>query len=326
LFILSVETAAVYKVDSSGHLTVVAGNGLQSGSANGVQATSASLNFPLGIAIDVAGNLLIADSGASVIRRVNASTGIITVVAGSPFNSGFSGDNGPATSASLKNPSGVAVDSVGNLFIGDSGNQRVRRVDAGTGIITTVAGDGTAGFSGDGGLATNASLNFGTFIFGPGRVAVDGSGNLFIGDSFNFRVRRVDASTQIITTVAGNGSANSSGDGGLATSAGLNLPLGVAVDSTGNLFIVDSRGQRIREVNATTHLISTIAGNGAPGFSGDGGLATSATLFNPEGVAVDSAGNVFIADTINNRTRQVNSSQIITTVAGNGGIGDGGPA
>jgi sugar lactone lactonase YvrE len=322
LFVVSLETATVYKVDSSGQLTVEAGNGQQSSSPNGIQATSASLNLPHGIALDAAGNLFIADSGPSVVRRVDASTGIITIVAGSPFNASFSGDGGLATNATLNFPGGVAVDSAGNIFIGDVGNHRIRRVDAATGIITTVAGNGAVGFSGDGALATNASLNLGPLL----RMALDGSGNLIFADSQNYRVRRVDAFTHIITTIAGNGSISSSGDGGLATAAALNFPSGVALDSAGNLFIAELSGERIRKVDGITKLISTVAGNGTFGFSGDGGPATNATLRGPQAVSVDTAGNVFIADDGNGRVRQVNTSQIITTVAGNGSLGDGGPA
>ncbi|HEV2494198.1 MAG TPA: hypothetical protein VG204_14120 [Terriglobia bacterium] len=266
-----------------------------------------------------------ADSGAEVLRRVDVSTGIMTIIAGSLFSAGFGGDGGPAINALLNAPSGVAVDSSGNIFVGDALNYRVRRIDAVTGTITTVAGNGTPGFSGDGGPATSASLVFGG-PFPPARIAVDSSDNLFIVDTNNFRIRRVDVSTQIITTVAGNGSIFSSGDGGLATSAGVSFPLGVAVDAGGNLFIAETGGQRIREVNAVTKLISTIAGDGTLGFSGDGGVATSAALSQPQGVTVDSAGNVLIADTGNNRMRKVNTSQIITTIAGNGSVGDGGLA
>ncbi len=221
---------------------------------------------------------------------------------------GFSGDGDPATSASLRDPFGVALDGAGNLFIADRFNQRIRRVDAATGIITTVAGDGptgigAGGFSGDGGPATSASLN------SPFGVAVDGAGNLFIADTLNNRIRKVDTSG-IITTVAGNGSFGFSGDGGPATSASLHEPFGVALDGSGNLFIADRFNQRIRRVDAATGIITTVAGDGptgigAGGFSGDGGPATSASLSFPFGVALDGSGNLFIADFSNSRIRKV---------------------
>jgi sugar lactone lactonase YvrE len=226
---------------------------------------------------------------------VDASTGIITTVAGNGIP-GYSGDGGPATSASLSGPSGVVVDATGNLLIADSSNYRIRRVDASTGIITTVAGNGIRGFSGDGGPATSASLS-------PIGVAVDATGNLFIADTGNHRIRRVDESTGIITTVAGNGIRGFSGDGGPATSASLNYPTGVAVDGSGNLFIADAANNRIRWVDASTGIITTVAGNGMPDYSGDGGPATSASLNGPSGVVVDAAGNLFIADNDNKRIR-----------------------
>jgi uncharacterized protein (TIGR03437 family) len=280
---------------------------------------------------------------------------IITTIAGSgSFGIGpgsFSGDGGPATSATLDNPLHVAVDASGNLFIADTFNHRIRKVSA-SGIITTVAGNGTGGFSGDGGPATSAELNQ------PSDVAVDASGNLFIADAFNNRIRMVSAGG-IITTVAGSGNVGNvaccfSGDGGPATSAYLNYPRGIAVDGSGNLFIADSFNNRIRKVSVSG-IITTVAGGGpganstlsigyyAGGFSGDGGPATSAQLADPYGVAVDTTGNLFIADSYNNRIRKVSVGGIITTVAGSGNFfipnpsilccpitggysGDGGPA
>ena len=223
------------------------------------------------------------------------------------------------------------MDSAGNLFIADQTGQRIRRVDAATGIITTVAGTGTACFGGgsipgvpcgDGGPATSAELR------NPWDVAVDSANNLFIGDRSNVRIRRVDAATGIITTVAGTGFPGFSGDGGLAISAELREPRGVDVDNAGNLFIADLNNFRIRRVDAG--IITTVAGTSSRGFSGDGGLAISAELSNPQDVAVDSAGNLFIADSSNFRIRRVDAATgIITTVAGtgvSGFSGDGGPA
>ena len=309
---------------TSGDITTVAGGFI----GEGVPATSASLRFPRGVAMDASGNLFIADTGNGRIRRVDAATGVITTVAGTGA-SGFSGDGGPATSASLSVPTGGAVDASGNLFIADTGNGRIRRVDAATGVITTVAGTGTHGFSGAGGPATTARLRF------PKRVAVDASGNLFIADTSNSRIRRVEAAKGVITTVAGSGTHGFSGDGGPATSASLARPRGVAVDASGNLYIADTNNHRIRRVDAATGVITIVVGDAPLGFSGDGGAATSAGLTRLEGVGVDALGNLLIADTQNNRIRRVDTATgVITTVAGSGPTsssagsfsGDGGPA
>jgi sugar lactone lactonase YvrE len=375
LFIPDTYNNRVRRVDAaSGIITTVAGDGTEGFSGDGGPATSGSLNWPFGIALDANGNLFIADTSNNRIRRVDAVTGIITTVAGGG-NPGFGGDGGLATSASLLLPSGAAVDNHGNLFIADTGNERICRVDAVTGDISTVAGDGDLGYSGDGGPAGSASLYY------PHSVAVDSSGNLFIADSANnrirevasgiittaagggsggdgreatrsivvlpwavaadgradlfiadpaeYRIRRVDSASGIITTAAGDGNPGFSGDGGPAGSASL-YPKGVAVDSSGNLFIADTDNNRIRRVDAATGDISTVAGNGTYGYSGDGGLATDADLDYPYGVAVDSSGNLFIADSDNDRIRRVDAvTGIITTVAGDGNwgfSGDGGPA
>ena len=249
--------------------------------------------------------------------------GIITTVAGNGTQ-GYSGDGGAAISSELDEPDGVAVDASGNLYIADLANNRIRKVAVGTGIISTVAGNGTAGYSGDGGAATSAELNY------PYGVAVDASGNLYIADAYNSRIRQVAAATGIITTVAGNGTEGYSGDGGAATSAKLNIPSGVAVDISGNLYIVDTENGRIRKVAAATGIITTVVGNGGQGYSGDGGAAISAELDLPYGVAVDASGNLYIADTFSSRIRMVSAATgIITTVAGNGTrgySGDGGAA
>jgi sugar lactone lactonase YvrE len=251
-----------------------------------------------------------------------AAPGDITTVAGNG-TPGFSGDGGPATSAQLNIPYGLAVDDSGNVFVADTFNNRVRKID-GSGTITTVAGTGTAGFSGDGGPATSAELG------GPTAVAVDASGNLYIADNSNHRVRRVDGSGTI-TTVAGNGTQGFAGDGGPATSAQLSLPNAIAVDDSGNLYIASYDYHRVRKVDGSG-TITTFAGTGTPGFSGDGGPAASAELYYPEGLAVDGSGNLHIADN-SCRVRKVSGSGTITTVAGNastpgscGFSGDGGPA
>jgi len=297
-------------------ISTVAGSGTSGYSGDNGPATSASFFGPSDVAVDNAGNFYISE--LSNIRKVS-STGTITGYAGDAGGtSGFSGDGGAATSAALNGPQGVAADRAGNLYIADTTNVRIRKVNT-SGVISTYAGNGTSAFFGDGGLATSAEL------ISPRRVAVDSSGNLYITDFL--RIRKVNTSG-IISTVAGNGTSGFSGDGGLATSAKLNSPLGVAVDSAGNLYIADFGNQRIRKVN-TGGIITTVAGNGTSGFSGDGGLATSAKLNSPQGVAVDSAGNIYIADSGNQRIREVSTSGVISTIAGDaisGFSGDGGPA
>jgi hypothetical protein len=368
LYIADSNNLRIRKVNTSGVITTVAGNGSCCDSGDGGAATSAQLSYPYGVALDTAGNLYIADSG-NLIRKVSA--GIITTVAGSGGN-GFSGDGGAATSAQFRSPEGVAVDASGDLYIADSGNARIREVNAaGTiatlvggatgdgglgvfgyfnqpsgvardkagntwvadannnrvrkvaanGTMTTVAGTGTSGFSGDAGPAASAQLN------SPQGLVLDASGNLFIADSGNSRIRKVDGSGNI-TTVAGNGGYGYKGDGGAATSAQLSYPTGVAVDAAGDLYVADVNNQRIRKVSAAG-IITTLAGNGTYGYSGDGGVATSAQLNYPNGVAVDATGNLYIADTLNSRIRKVVATGIITTTAGNGTSGfsgDGGAA
>lgn len=294
LFIADAENQRIRKVATDGTITTVAGSGTAGFSGDGGAAIDAKISNPIGIAIDGNGNLFIADWNNQRIRKVN-SNGTITTVAGTGIQ-GFSGDGGPATNARLTAPSGVAVDGNGNLFIVDNANHRIRKVDL-NGIITTVAGTGIQGYNGDGIQATSARLNF------PEDVAVDGTGNLFIADWNNHRVRKV-GTDGIITTVAGNGQLFFSGDGGPAVNATLRYPSGITLDGSGNLFISDQTNHRIRRVS-TTGIISTIAGNGTAGFSGDGGLATNAALNGPAGLATDGSGNLFITDVDNHRIRRV---------------------
>jgi uncharacterized protein (TIGR03437 family) len=305
----------VLRLDATtGVLTLVAGDGTVGFSGDNGSATSGQMVYPERVALDSTGNLFIADTQNHRIRKV--SNGVITTVAGNGV-AGFGGDSGPATSAQLMSPSGIAVDSAGNLYIADTGNNRIRKVA--NGVITTVAGNGTAGFGsgGDNGLATSADLNQ------PQGVGVDGSDNLYIADTANNRVRKVV--NGVITTIAGNGTAGfgSGGDGGPANIADLNQPFGIAVDTSGSVYIADTSNNRIRKV--TNGVITTVAGNGSGGFSGDNGPATGARLNAPRGPAIDSAGNLYIADEGNSRVRKV-SNGVITTVAGNGLIGDNGPA
>jgi sugar lactone lactonase YvrE len=311
---------AIYEVDLTGQLTLIAGTGIGSFSGDGGPAINADIRFPQAIAVDAAGNVFIADTDNNRIRRIDSATGIITTVAGNGV-AGFAGDGGAATAAQLDAPFAVALDSAGNLFIADANNNRIRRVDAASGVISTVAGNGIDDFAGDGGPATSASLS------GPSAVAVDASGNIFIGDTNNSRVRLVTAATGIISTVAGNGMFAFAGDGGPATAASLNGPSGLALDVSGNLFIADSFNSRVRLVIAATGIISTFAGNGSFAFGGDGGPASSASLSFPQGLLVTGTGDLLIADVSNNRIRRVDgASQIITTVFGSGDIGDGGLA
>ena len=305
--------------------TVVDATGSEGFSGDGGPATAAQLNFPTGVAADAAGNLFMADTFNNRIRKVSAS-GTITTVAGTGVR-GFGGDGGPATAAQLNYPQGVAVDAIGNLFIADTGNMLIRKVSA-NGIVTTVAGNSAAiaaalvapGFSGDGGPATAAQLS------SPKGLAVDALGNLFVADTGNQRIRKVSGG--IITTVAGGGTLGPADDGGPATAAQLYNPVGVAVDTSGSLFIAGTSDSRIRKVSAGG-IITTVAGTSTQAFGGDGGPATAAWLYEPWGVATDAAGNLFIADAGNQRIRRVSADGIITTIAGTGIQafgGDGGPA
>jgi trimeric autotransporter adhesin len=238
--------------------------------------------------------------------------GIITTVAGNG-TAGYKGDGGPAASAMLNGPQFVAVDASGNVYLTDTSNNRIRMVTKSTGIITTVAGDGTSDNVGEGGLATSASLKY------PRGVAVDALGNIYIADPGNGRIRLVTKSTGIITTVAGDGTSGYKGDGGPATSASFSYTAGIVVDASGNIYIADTYNHRIRMVTKSTGMVNTVAGDGTMGFRGEGGLATSASLYGPYGVAVDVSGNIYIADAQNYRIRLVTKSTgIITTVAGNG--------
>ncbi|HEV3202381.1 MAG TPA: Ig-like domain repeat protein [Bryobacteraceae bacterium] len=325
----------------NGLIVSVAGNGTTGTSGIGGPAVNAP-SSPLGICIDHADNLYIAEPGNNRVLKVDGITGILTLVAGNGAASS-AGDNGPAIQASLNRPYGVAADVAGNLFISEFSGNRVRRVDAATGIITTVAGNGTAGFAGDGGPAVNGSLSL------PIGLVLDTAGNLYIADAGNYRVRRVDGATGTLTTVAGNGTNNHSPDGTAASGAALALPFWVSVDSQGNLLITEIYASAIRRVSAATGLLSTVAGNGATTFNGDGEPATGAALgsLSLSNVASDVSGNLYFADG-NGRVRRVDPSGIITTVAGSGvgahgksssgggggggsftcpsGIGDNGPA
>jgi len=308
--------ARVYKVDTFGRLTVLAGTGFPGYSGDGGPATEAQLGEPEALAADSAGNVYIADAENCAIRKVTQSTGIISTIAGmGPLSCGYSGDGGPAADAQLETPSGIALDSSGDLYVADPFYSVIRKIAARTGIITTVAGrsylSASCQFSGDGGPATEARL------CGPSSVAVDGSGNVYIADTANYRIRKVTTSTRKISTIAGNGVDGFSGDGGPATSAEISDIYGLASDSSGDVFIADYDSCVIREVSGGK--INSVAGQGQTcGYSGDGGLAIAANLFYPSGVAVDSSANLYIADTDNNLVRKAALHGDINRAAGNG--------
>ena len=343
-----------------GTMQTYAGDGDWKGEGDNELATSTELFLPSAVALDGLGNLYIADSSHNRLRIVCSGTAatlpnitcgqknFIYTVAGTTGSTGYSGNGQLSTSASvlLNTPSGVAVDGAGNVYIADAGNNAIREISSATGVITTIAGNGTQGFTGDGGAATAAELN------GPSGVAVDLNGNVVFTDTGNNRVRAVCAAANStilgvtcsaagdVVTIAGSNSA-SLGDGGAATSASLSSPYTVAYDAAWNLYIADSGDNRIRAVCAAggtkvlgqncaaAGTIVTVAGNGTKAFSGDNGSAVAAELNSPSGVTIDPAGNLYIADTQNFRIRKVSTSDVIATVAGNGSPnfgGDGGPS
>jgi sugar lactone lactonase YvrE len=384
LYIADQLNQRVRKVDTTGTISTIAGTGFQGSGLPG-PATQSDLNDPSGIAVDVAGDVYVADTGNSRVQKV--SGGNIFPIAGG-LGSGYEGDGGPALAAAMRGPTGVALDNAvpPNIYVLDTFNRVVRRVDGVTTIITTVAGNGTFGYSGDGGPGTAAQLATappgvsGAFSYGvaaddsgrvlvadiinarvrqvesgtittfagtgrrccyslgtgpaalaqlgfPAGMASDGAGGVYVAEQTNNRVRHVDAGG-VISTVAGTGVAGSAGDGGPATAAQLNAPFSVARDRNGNLYVADNNNNRVTRVDSSG-VSTTVAGTGAPGFSGDGGPATASQLNGPSGVAVDAAGALVIGDTGNHRVRRVDSAGVITTVAGTGAYGfsgDGGPA
>ncbi|PZF71894.1 T9SS type A sorting domain-containing protein [Taibaiella soli] len=317
----------ICKVTASNHiLTVMVGNEYGTGgfSGDGGQADTAMIKNPEMLLLDTAGNLYFGEWNNHRIRVINLASGIINTFAGNG-TSGSAGDSGLATAAQLTSPSGLARDANNNIYVCDYATRKIRKIDAGTGIITTVAGNGlmTAPGSGDGGPALSAQLN------DPRGITADAAGNLYISDNGSNRVRMVNATTGIITNVMGNGSTTYGGDGDPANNSVLNTysPSAVNVDAAGNVYISDA--YRLRKVDAATNIISTIAGNGIQGSSGDGGPATAAQFSNIVGTATDTYGNVYIADASDYKIRKIDTAGTVTTFAGtgvSGYSGDGGPA
>lgn len=317
LYIAETGSNTIRRVDAAGVITTIAGTGTQGFSGDGGPAVAARLDSPEGLALGADNKLYVADTHNHRIRRIDLATGLIATVAGS--GAGFAGDNGPAAAARLNLPTALAVDAAGNLYIADTENFRIRKIAAVGGVITTVAGNGTQGFSGDGGVATAASID------SPSGLAVDAAWNLYIADTHNHRVRKVAAATGVITTIAGTGAEAFSGDDAAATAAALALPRGLSIDSGGNLYIADTANHRIRRIDAVTHAITTIAGDGVQGFAGDGGVAASAALDSPGAAGISPAGLATLADTANGRVRQLDAetAPVIHTIAGVSSVASG---
>ncbi len=297
------------KLGPGGIIFTKAGDGIDGFYGDGGLADTAHMSIPGGVAVDRHNNVYFCDYNNQVVRKVDGA-GIITTIAGTAGVTGFFGDGGPATSAKFNYPLGITVDSLGNLFVADQHNNRIRKIST-SGIISTVVGTGTSGFSGDLGPATAADISL------PNYVRMDSVGNLYITDNGHHRIRKVDA-FGIINTIAGNGTLGSSGDGGPATAAELNYPGGIAIDRQGNIFICDCYNNRIRRIDAFTGIISSVAGTGTAGYSGDWGPATAAEVNQPVDVTVDYYNNVYFVDWNNSRIRAFYSPLTITcdTVTG----------
>lgn len=305
----------------SGYITTIAGNGVTQYIGDGWPATSYSLGAPTAVCSDKWGNIFDADFINQRVRMVDTDDSLFTFALNGTF--GYSGDGGQATGAAGHNPYGIAADTAGNIYFSEQYNAIIRKVDRATGIISTICGSGASGFSGDGGDAVEAQLNE------PSGIDVDKAGNIYIADKANQRIRKIDAITNIISTVAGNGINGYTGDGGAATAAKLSYPQAVSVDSVGNIYIAEYGSSTIRKVDGVTGIISTLAGNGFGGDGGDGGPATAARLNQPSDVHVSGRGNIYVADYANNRVRMITPDGQINTIAGSGMYGfsgDGGPA
>ena len=294
IYIADLYNYRVRKISLSGVITTVAGNGTMGYSGDGGAATLAQIT-PADVVVDSLGDIFIADYENNAIRKVN-SFGIISTIAGrGPTYYGFGGDGGMATLATLYLPSGIALDRLGNIYVADNVNYRIRKINS-LGIISTIAGNGTMGSGGDNGPATNAEF------IDPIGVSVDNHGNIFVADFIS--VRKIDA-LGIITTIAGRYPGGYGGDGGLATAALLTNVYRVISDDLGNIYIADKGNQRIRKVGSS-NVITTIAGSDSMGYNGDGKAATASWFHFPTGVALDTSGNILISDCSNNRIRKLN--------------------
>ncbi len=311
IYIADLFANTIRMISVDGYVTGVAGNGSTGNTGDGGPATAATLNMSGGggLYVDKAGNILISNTTGQTIRKVNASTRIITTIAGTAATSGFSGDGGPASAARVFNPIGLCEDISGNIYFADASNYRIRRIDAGTGFISTIIGTGSNAYSGDGGLGISARVSI------PRDVMADNYGNLYIADYGNNRIRKYVIATGVITTFAGTGTAGSSGDGGPATAAQLYNPTRLSFDGGNILYIADQGNNKIRQINLTTGIISTVIATGTAGFSGDGGPATSAKISLPGGVAINKYGHLFVSDANNHRIRvsPYNGTIMITT-------------
>lgn len=304
-------------------ITTIAGTGSPGHDGDGGPPMAATINRPYDVAVSAIGDVYIAERDNHVIRKISRETNLIETVVGTGV-AGFFGDGSNAKKANLRDPNDVEILPNGDLLFVDTGNHRVRIVDANTGKIRTIAGTGEPGFAGNGGPATEAQLRH------PVDATYDPIGNIYIADEGNHVVRRIDAETGILSAFAGTGIPGFSGDGGPAKHAQIWTPRGVASDRDGNIYIASWDNNRVRKVDSNKGLISTFAGTGDAGYSGDGELATVAELYKPSSIAIDKIGNVFVADVGNTRIRRIDhQTKIISTVAFNGtGVfgGDGGPA
>lgn len=299
-------------------IVTIAGTGADEFSGDGGPALKAGLSNPFGIEIAPDGLLYFCDFTNQVVRRIDLKTGVISTVAGTGRTQGFGGDGGPATQAFFDEPHEIRFDRAGNFYISDTKSQRIRRVDAKTQIITTVAGTGDAAFSGDGGPATKAAFNL------PIAVSLDADSGLFVCDIKNNRVRRIDLGTGIISTFAGNGQAKQAVDGGPLLETAIHGPRSLAVEANQDLVLVLREGNAVYRLSRKSMTVHHLAGTGEKGYAGDGGDARKATFAGPKGIAVDHQGNILLCDTENHVIRIIyKSTGIIDTLVGDGQIGDG---